>query len=134
VDSALHLLFVNLPIFSGTPVLIDAATCVTSLMRRMAQSNLPEAAIFTSLTLPMKYLLLVALIALFASSCNRKAAHSDSFVNAKVDSIVGTRMEDINTKAMEDLDQRMTIEVKAKADSIIAARRGDTLTAAQQRP
>jgi len=82
----------------------------------------------------MKQLLLFALFILLASSCKEKVAHSDSFVNAKVDSIVGTRMEEINRRAMEDLDQRMTIEVRAKADSIIAARKGDTTTAAPRRP
>jgi hypothetical protein len=74
----------------------------------------------------MKYLAPSVLIVLLAASCNNKNEQTDSFVHAKVDSIVGTRMEEINRKAMEDLDQRMTIEVKAKADSIIAARRGAT--------
>ncbi len=69
----------------------------------------------------MKKLLPIA--ALLLASCTQNNEHSDSFVHAKVDSIVGSRMEEINRKAMEDLDQRMTIEVKQKADSIIAARR-----------
>lgn len=60
---------------------------------------------------------------LLLAACNQNNEHSDSVVHAKVDSIVGSRMEEINRKAMEDLDQRMTIEVKQKADSIIAARR-----------
>ena len=71
--------------------------------------------------LNMKKLLPIALLLL--AGCSQTSEHTDSFVNAKVDSIVGTRMEEINRRAMEDLDQRMTIEVKAKADSIIAARR-----------
>ncbi len=71
--------------------------------------------------LNIKKLLPLAAIALAA--CNQNPEHTDSFVHAKVDSIVGSRMEEINRKAMEDLDQRMTIEVKQKADSIIAARR-----------
>ena len=87
-----------------------------------AGSNLPEAAIFAVLTFRMKHLLALALIVLTLSACGKKAAQTDSMVDAKVDSIVGARMEEINRKAMEDLDQRMTIEVKAKADSIIAAR------------
>jgi hypothetical protein len=78
----------------------------------------------------MKYLLPVSIIMLLAVSCNNKAKQSDSEIDAKVDSIVGARMEEINRRAMEDLDQRMTIEVKEKADSIIKARRaaaaGDT--------
>lgn len=71
----------------------------------------------------MKNLLLFAILTLFLGACSQKVEQSDSDVDAKVDSIVGSRMEEINTRAMEDLDQRMTIEVKAKADSIINARR-----------
>jgi hypothetical protein len=78
----------------------------------------------------MKYLLPVAIIVLFVVSCNDKVEQTDSSVDAKVDSIVGTRMEEINRRAMEDLDQRMTIEVKAKADSIVAARRAAAGTGA----
>jgi hypothetical protein len=66
---------------------------------------------------------LLPLTVLLFAACSQDNQHTDSFVDAKVDSIVGTRMEEINRKAMEDLDQRMTIEVKQKADSIIAARR-----------
>lgn len=71
--------------------------------------------------LNVKKFLPIAAIALAA--CSQNPEHTDSFVHAKVDSIVGSRMEEINRKAMEDLDQRMTIEVKQKADSIIAARK-----------
>lgn len=71
--------------------------------------------------LNMKNLLPLAFLALAA--CNQDNEHSETFVQAKVDSIVGARMEEINRRAMEDLDQRMTIEVKQKADSIINARR-----------
>ncbi len=81
----------------------------------------------------MKLLLLFTVIIMTTSSCKEKTGNSDSFVNAKVDSIVGTRIEEINRRAMEDLDQRMTIEVRAKADSIIAARRGDTTIVALPR-
>ena len=84
----------------------------------------------------MKYLLAFAAFALLSVSCKQDNEHTDSFVHAKVDSIVGERMQEINRKAMEDLDQRMTIEVKAKADSIIAARKaaaaGDTLAASRR--
>lgn len=65
---------------------------------------------------------------LLLAACNHNNERNDSFVHSQVDSIVGARMEEVNRKAMEDLDQRMTIEVKQKADSIIAARRAhDTL-------
>lgn len=74
--------------------------------------------------LNMKKLLPVVLL---LAACNQNNGHNDSYVNAQVDSIVGARMEEINRQAMEDLDHRMAIEVKQKADSIIAARRtGDT--------
>lgn len=70
----------------------------------------------------MKYLLFIAMLSVSAAACNQGSEQNDSAIDAKVDSIVGTRMEEISRKSMEDLDQRMTIEVKAKADSIIAAR------------
>jgi hypothetical protein len=92
-------------------------------MRPVQQSNLSEEAIFATLTLCMKKLLSFAALCLLAASCSNQPKQTDSMVDAKVDSIVGTRMEDINSRAMEDLDRRMSIEVKAKADSIIAARR-----------
>jgi hypothetical protein len=71
----------------------------------------------------MKILLPFVIISLLFGACQEKVQHSDSVINATVDSIVGTRMEEINRRAMEDLDQRMTIEVKSKTDSIITARR-----------
>lgn len=42
---------------------------------------------------------------------------------AKADSIIATRMDELNRLAAEDLDRRMSIEVKAKADSIVDAYR-----------
>lgn len=83
----------------------------------------------------MKHLLLIGCLTLLAISCrNRGEVHNDSYVQAKVDSIVGSRLEEINRKAMEDLDQRMTIEVKAKADSIIAARRRKPEAPVEKKP
>jgi len=65
----------------------------------------------------------IALISCTLLSCaDKKAAFKQSEVNAKIDSIVGERLVEINRKAMEDLDNRIAIEVKAKADSILAAR------------
>ena len=57
----------------------------------------------------------------FTACTQKEKAISQSEVEAKVDSIVGTKIGEINRQAMEDLDRRMTIEVKAKADSIVAA-------------
>ena len=100
-----------------------------------AGSNLPEEAIFVTLTLCMNKPALLAFV-LLAASCSRENKQTYSMVNAKVDSIVGTRMEEINRRAMEDLDQRMTIDVKAKVDSILQARRkaaaADTIAAVRR--
>lgn len=71
----------------------------------------------------MKSTLYIALATVMAlSACKGKEeAISRSEIEAKVDSLVGSKMEEINRQAMEDLDRRMAIEVKAKADSIVAA-------------
>lgn len=80
----------------------------------------------------MKHLMPALIFVLLTAACSDKAARTDSSIDAQVDSIVGSRIEEVNRKAMEDLDQRTAIEVKAKADSIIAARQAalaDTVTA-----
>ena len=59
---------------------------------------------------------------LTACSDNKQHTLSQSDIQAKVDSIVGSRMADLNKQSVEDLENRMAIDVKAKADSIIAAR------------
>ncbi len=85
----------------------------------------------------MKYLLPLACLVLLTVSCKDKSeVHNDSYVQAKVDSIVGSKLGEINSKAMEDLDQRMTIEVKAKADSIVAARKqkSQAITPSEKKP
>ena len=48
----------------------------------------------------------------------------EAAVNAKIDSLVGLRMEEATRRAAEDLERRQAIEVKVKADSILAARAG----------
>lgn len=65
-----------------------------------------------------------ALIAsvLFLASCNSGGeGMSQSEFDAKVDSLVGIKLEEVNRQAMEDRERRIAIEVKAKADSIVAA-------------
>ena len=42
-------------------------------------------------------------------------------MNAKTDSIVASKTADMDREAAEDLDRRKSIEVKAKADSIVNA-------------
>lgn len=69
----------------------------------------------------MRYIaILPVLILMVCTGCKAKVqAVSESQKHAKVDSIVGTRLDDLNRLAMEDLDRRKSIEVKAKADSIV---------------
>jgi len=63
------------------------------------------------------------LLVLGTAACTeKKNVMSQSEINMKVDSLMAIRMQDMNMKYMEDLNNRMTIEVKAKADSINAAR------------
>lgn len=68
-------------------------------------------------------LLPVVAITLFAlASCvSNDPGMSESVRNAKVDSLVAIRIEELSQQAMEDLDRRRSIEVKAKADSIVQA-------------
>lgn len=73
-----------------------------------------------------KLLLFPAVIATLAfASCGEKAAPvmDDATIQVKVDSTVGTKLEELNQQATEDLDRRLAIEVKPKADSIVAARK-----------
>lgn len=61
------------------------------------------------------------------SACeSKKRSLKESEIHAKIDSIVGERLQEINAKAMEDLNNRISIEVKAKTDSILAARQHGT--------
>lgn len=72
----------------------------------------------------MKKLLFPAAIAtLMFTACGQQAAPvmDESTINAKVDSTVGTKLDELNQQATEDLDRRIAIEVKPKADSIVAA-------------
>jgi hypothetical protein len=75
----------------------------------------------------MKYILFAAAAIVFVSSCKSKnEGITRSEMNAKIDSLVGIRVMEINQQAMEDLDRRKAIEVKVKADSIVAATLGQT--------
>jgi hypothetical protein len=59
---------------------------------------------------------------IFLASCQAKTeSKTQSQINAKVDSLIGIKLEELNRQAMEDLDRRKSIEVKAKADSIVQA-------------
>jgi len=83
-----------------------------------------------------KLVLVVICLGILLSACidDKKRSLTESAIHAKVDSIVGAKMDEVSRQSMEDLDKRMTIEVKAKADSIVAARTGkrDTMKKTQQ--
>ncbi|MBA3827635.1 MAG: hypothetical protein H0X33_01745 [Taibaiella sp.] len=72
----------------------------------------------------MKQLFVVIITAsvLLTACGGKERSLRSSVMHAKVDSLVGVKMQDINAQLMEDLDHRISIEVKAKADSIVAAR------------
>jgi polyhydroxyalkanoate synthesis regulator phasin len=72
----------------------------------------------------MKQILLYAPMALLVlASCGaNQTTLTENQVQAKVDSLVGVRMEELSRHYMEDLEKRIAIEVKVKADSIVAAR------------
>lgn len=75
----------------------------------------------------MKKLLFPAIAAtLMFTACQNEVAPgmTENEMETKVDSIVGTKLDELNQQATEDLDRRMAIEVKPKADSIVAARTG----------
>ena len=74
------------------------------------------------------------LIVLGACKNDKQKALTESMMHAKTDSIVGVKMQELNQQSMEDLDHRMAIEVKAKADSIVAAKTGKTDTNNKKQP
>ena len=72
---------------------------------------------------PKRLLFSFFALCLFLAACgNKEARHTASRDHAIIDSMVAARLDDVNQKVMEDLDYRMSIEVKQKADSIVAAR------------
>ena len=68
--------------------------------------------------------MVIATVVALSACSSKKETFNESTIDARADSIVGIKMEELNKQSMEDLDQRMAIEVKAKADSIVAARTG----------
>jgi len=57
--------------------------------------------------------------AALASCGERKAAVNASRKQHLIDSLFGLKKEELYRQAMEDLDRRKSIEIKAKADSIV---------------
>lgn len=66
---------------------------------------------------------IVLLLSLLFSACTRKEEPvlTKQQMKARADSIVAIKKADISQQAAEDLDRRSSIEVKAKADSIVEA-------------
>jgi hypothetical protein len=72
----------------------------------------------------MKNLVLAIMVMVGMASCSGEAkqqAITESQAQAKIDSIYGEKKNEVFMQAMEDLDRRISIEVKPKADSIVAA-------------
>ncbi|OJW81158.1 MAG: hypothetical protein BGO69_04470 [Bacteroidetes bacterium 46-16] len=71
----------------------------------------------------MKYpVWIIVLLCLFFMACSRKEKETvltSKDIQARTDSIVAEKTAEINRQVAEDLDRRMSIEVKAKADSIV---------------
>jgi hypothetical protein len=74
-------------------------------------------------------LTLLATAVVLASCSDRKKELTQTEIKAKVDSLVGVKLQDLARQSAEDLDRRMSIEIKAKADSIVAARTTGATTA-----
>jgi hypothetical protein len=64
----------------------------------------------------------VILLILIGSCQADNKTIKESERDAMIDSLVGIRMEEVNRQAMEDLDRRRSIEIKAKADSIVSSK------------
>lgn len=81
----------------------------------------------------MKILLPLTLL-LAVTACQKPETHDETWKQQQIDSLLGTRMQEINERAMEDLDQRMSIVVKQKTDSILNARKAAAPDTTQPHP
>ena len=70
----------------------------------------------------IKKLVIPIVILAGLSACQKKTNMSEAMIKAQVDSLVELQMKDLNQWAKEDLEQRMTIELRSRTDSIIKAR------------
>lgn len=71
-----------------------------------------------------RYPLFIICLFITATACNTKVKKvSEKEIAARADSIIKNSVPAIDSQAMDDLEKRVTIEVKAKADSIVAARK-----------
>jgi len=65
---------------------------------------------------------LIACLILGLTSCTKELPPSQTFIHAKADSVAAFRLQEISRQAAEDLDQRMTIELKQRVDSMVQMR------------
>ncbi len=78
----------------------------------------------------MKGLVTIACLVLLASCAKEERTLTQKEIKAKADSIIATKVPSLEEQAAIDLDARMSIEVKAKTDSIVNAylQKQDSLT------
>jgi len=74
----------------------------------------------------MKILIATLFIFTITSCQSKQKTIDESRQAAIIDSLVAIRMDEVSRQATDDLDRRRSIEVKAKADSIVSARMGAT--------
>jgi len=76
-----------------------------------------------SMSFGIKYLVSILLVfSVLLTACSHKERiMTKKEMQAMADSIVNTKTAEMNKMAAEDLDRRRSIEVKAKADSIVGA-------------
>ncbi|OSZ78760.1 hypothetical protein CAP35_11080 [Chitinophagaceae bacterium IBVUCB1] len=74
----------------------------------------------------------ITLMALLAACAKEERTLTQKEIKAKADSIIATKLPSIEEQAAIDLDARISIEVKAKTDSIVDAyiKKQDSLTPA----
>jgi hypothetical protein len=72
------------------------------------------------------------LIASLSACVTNQKPLDDSRRDAMVDSIVGTKTGELSSQAAEDLDRRRSIEVKAKADSLVQVYRDSFMNKSAQ--
>lgn len=68
------------------------------------------------------FLVLCGVVLLAACGEKKNNNNTETSIHARADSTFGALIMDINQRAIDDLEKRITIEVKAKADSIVEQR------------
>ncbi|HRO43981.1 MAG TPA: hypothetical protein PL009_14190 [Flavipsychrobacter sp.] len=76
----------------------------------------------------MRKILIASSFVAFTSCEPSQTTIDDSRREAIIDSLVAIRMEEITRQATEDFDRRRSIEVKAKADSIVTSKNASKIS------